>query len=110
MRKDGNTFQSVVESRTAVLHVLDCGRRDVAQKVFVATTESQVLLNGEPYIEGTNGAPVLERLGAYLERKTLEIIVTHGDHAVVIFEVLDAVLRREIEPLTVMGSPWQYGG
>jgi flavin reductase (DIM6/NTAB) family NADH-FMN oxidoreductase RutF len=109
-RKDGNRFQPVIESRTAALHVLDSGRRDVAQKVFVATTESQVLLNGEPYIEGTNGAPVLERLGAYLECKTLEIIVTHGDHAVVIFEALDAVLRREIEPLTVMGSPWQYGG
>jgi flavin reductase (DIM6/NTAB) family NADH-FMN oxidoreductase RutF len=108
--KDGSRFRSVIESRTAVLHVLDCGQRDVAQKVFVATTESQGQLNGEPYIEGTNGAPVLERLGAYLERKTLEIIVTHGDHAVVIFEALDAVLRREIEPLTVMGSPWQYGG
>jgi len=110
LRKDGSTFQSVLDSRTAVLHVLDCGQCDTAQKFFAVTTESQGLLNGEPYIEGTNGAPVLERLGAYLECKTLEIIVTHGDHAVVIFEVLDAVLRREIEPLTVTGSPWQYGG
>jgi hypothetical protein len=89
--------------------VLDCGRRDVAQKVFVATTESQVLLNGEPYIEGTNGAPVLERLGALLERKELEILEKPGDHAVVVFEVLNAVLGGGIDPFTVTGSHSECG-
>jgi flavin reductase (DIM6/NTAB) family NADH-FMN oxidoreductase RutF len=107
LRRDGSTFQSVIESRTAVLHVLDYGQRDVAQKVFVATTESQGLLNGEPYIEGTNGAPVLERRGAYLECKALEILEKPGDHAIVVFEVLNAVLRKAIHPLTVTGSSWQ---
>src|SRR5580698_11126458 len=110
LRKDGSAFQSVVESRTAVLHVLDREQRDIAQKFFAATTESQGLLNGEPYFEGTNGAPVLENLGAYVECKALEIVPTPGDHAIVVLEVLDAVLRRETEPLTVTGSPWQYGG
>ncbi len=68
------------------------------------------MLNGEPYAEGSLGAPVLENLGAYLECKALEIHETPGDHAIVVFEVLNAVLRRDIEPLTVTGSPWQYGG
>jgi hypothetical protein len=27
-----------------------------------------------------------------------------------VLEVLNAVLRRDVEPLTVSGSPWQYGG
>lgn len=110
LRKDGSAFQCVVESRTAVLHVLDCGQRDIAQKFFAATTESQGLLNGEPYFEGTNGAPVLENLGAYLDCKALEILEKPGDHAIVVFEVMNAVLRRDVEPLTVTGSPWQYGG
>lgn len=110
LRKDGSAFQCVVESRTAVLHVLDCGQRDIAQKFFAATTESQGLLNGEPYFEGTNGAPVLENLGAYLDCKALEILEKPGDHAIVVFEVLNAVLRKDIDPLTVTGSPWQYGG
>ena len=56
------------------------------------------------------GAPVLENLGAYLECKALEIHEKHGDHAIVVFEVLNAVLRRDVVPLTVTGSPWQYGG
>jgi flavin reductase (DIM6/NTAB) family NADH-FMN oxidoreductase RutF len=90
--------------------VLDCGQRDIAQKFFAATTESQGLLNGEPYAQGTTGAPVLENLGAYLECKALEILEKPGDHAIVVFEVLNAVMRRDIDPLTVTGSPWQYGG
>jgi flavin reductase (DIM6/NTAB) family NADH-FMN oxidoreductase RutF len=110
LRKDGSAFQCVVESRTAVLHVLDHGQRDIAQKFFAATEESQGLLNGERYFEGTNGAPVLENLGAYLECKALEILERHGDHAIVVFEVMNAVLRKDVEPLTVTGSPWQYGG
>ena len=68
------------------------------------------LLNGEPYAAGTIGAPVLENLGAYLECKSLDILEKHGDHAIVVLEVLEAVLRKDVEPLTVTGSPWQYGG
>ncbi len=110
LRNDGSAFQCVVESGAAVLHVLDSGQRDIAQKFFAATEESHGLLNGEPYSEGTNGAPVLENLGAYLECKSLEILDKHGDHAIVVLEVVHAVLQKDVEPLTVTGSPWQYGG
>ena len=110
LRKDGSAYQCVVESRAAILHVLDSGQQMIAQKFFAATEESQGLLNGEPYFEGTNGSPVLENLGAYVECKALEILSTPGDHAIVVLEVLDAVLRKDVEPLTVTGSPWQYGG
>jgi hypothetical protein len=37
-------------------------------------------------------------------------MVTHGDHAVMSFELLDPVLRREIERFTVTGALWQHGG
>jgi flavin reductase (DIM6/NTAB) family NADH-FMN oxidoreductase RutF len=110
LRKDGSAYQCVVESRAAALHILSSDQQDIAQKFFAATVESQGLLNGEPYFEGTTGAPVLENLGAYVLCKALEIVPTLGDHAIVVFEVLDAVLRKDVEPLTVTGSPWQYGG
>jgi flavin reductase (DIM6/NTAB) family NADH-FMN oxidoreductase RutF len=110
LRKDGSAFQCVAESRSAVLHVLSSDQQLIAQKFFAATTESHGLLNGEPYVAGPNGAPVLENLGAYLECKALEILEKPGDHAIVVFEVLNAMLRTDIVPLTVPGSPWQYGG
>ena len=110
LRKDGSAFQCVLESLAAALHILSSDQQAIAQNFFAATVESQGLLNGEPYFEGTNGAPVLENLGAYVVCKVLEIVPTPGDHAVVVFEVMDAVLRKDVEPLTVTGSPWQYGG
>jgi flavin reductase (DIM6/NTAB) family NADH-FMN oxidoreductase RutF len=110
LRKDGSAFQCVVESRAAALHILSSDQQAIAQKFFAATVESQGLLNGEPYFEGPTGIPILENLGAYVVCKALDIVATHGDHAIVVFEVLDAIIRKDVEPLTVTGSPWQYGG
>lgn len=110
LRKDGSAFQCVVESRAAALHILSSDQQAIAQKFFAATVESQGLLNGEPYFEGSTGVPILENLGAYVVCKALDIVATHGDHAIVVFEVLDAIIRKDVEPLTVTGSPWQYGG
>jgi flavin reductase (DIM6/NTAB) family NADH-FMN oxidoreductase RutF len=110
LRKDGSVYQCLAESRVAVVHVLDSGQRDLAQRFFAATEQSQGMLNGEPYSEGRTHAPVLDNLGAYVECKVVEIIERHGDHAVAILEALDAVVRRDIKPLTVTDSPWQYGG
>src|SRR5271170_4183009 len=88
LRKDGSAFQCVLESRTAALHVLSSDQQTIAQKFFAATVELHGILNGEPYFEGTNGAPVLENLRAYVECKALEIVPTPGDHAIVVFEVM----------------------
>jgi flavin reductase (DIM6/NTAB) family NADH-FMN oxidoreductase RutF len=110
LRKDGSVYQCLAESRIAVLHILDDAQRNLAQKFFAATEQSRGTLNGEPYSEGKTGAPVLDNLGAYLECKVIEIVEKHGDHAVAILEATDAVIRRDIKPLTVTDSPWQYGG
>jgi flavin reductase (DIM6/NTAB) family NADH-FMN oxidoreductase RutF len=110
LRKDGSVYQCLAESRVAVLHILDSSQRELAQKFFAATEPSPGKLNGEPYSEGKMGAPVLDSLAAFLECRVVEIAEKHGDHAVVILEAVDAVLRRDIQQLTVTDSPWQYGG
>lgn len=110
LRKDGSVYQCLLESRVAVLHILDAGQRDLAQKFFAATEESQGTLNGEPYVEGKTHAPILAQLGAYIECKVVEIVEQYGDHAVAILEAVDAAIHKEIKPLTVTDSPWQYGG
>src|SRR5260370_3568092 len=108
LRKDGSAYQCLVDSRIAVLHVLDSGQRDLAQKFFAATLQSHGTLNGQPYSDSKTGAPILDNLGAYLECKVVELIEKHGDHAVVILEAVDAVIRSDIKPLTVTDSPCQY--
>jgi flavin reductase (DIM6/NTAB) family NADH-FMN oxidoreductase RutF len=111
LRKDGNVLECLVESRQAVLHILDKSQASLAQTFFSSAKESAGLLNGEPYTRGEKtSAPVLTNSHAYLECEVREILQQHGDHALAILEVINAEIRRDISPLTVADSPWEYGG
>jgi flavin reductase (DIM6/NTAB) family NADH-FMN oxidoreductase RutF len=110
LRKDGNVFQCLSESKVAVLHVLASDQQQLAQKFFAKTSYSEGHLNGEPFSAGRNSAPVLTALRAYLECSVVEVSDKHGDHALVVLEATEAVFRGELLPLTVTDSPWEYGG
>jgi flavin reductase (DIM6/NTAB) family NADH-FMN oxidoreductase RutF len=111
LRKDGTVLECLVESRRAVLHILDKGQATIAQNFFAPTKASKTALNGEPYTDGSKtGAPVLDSAFAYLECEVREVMDQHGDHAIVVLEVVNAEIRREVNPLTVADSPWKYGG
>jgi flavin reductase (DIM6/NTAB) family NADH-FMN oxidoreductase RutF len=110
LRKDGNVFRCLQASGVAVLHIVGTDQQDLAQKFFSATNESDGLLNGEPFTEGKNFAPVLKNLSAYLECKLVDVCEDYGDHAIVILEVVEAANRATVVPLVVADSPWKYGG
>lgn len=110
LRKDGSAFQCLTESGSGVLHVLAKDQKDIAQKFFAPTKFENDRINGEPYVRGKNSAPVLTNLPAYIECSVVEVNERLGDHALVILEVTNCAVLREIEPLTVTDSPWEYGG
>ena len=110
VRMDSNVFRCLSESRYAVLHILGSDQIKIAQKFFSPTRGSDGELNGEPFFEGKTGAPILENLPAYVECKVVDICEKYGDHAIVIFEAVEVAYREGIEPLTIAGSPWEYGG
>lgn len=110
LRKDGSVFQCLAESKTAVLHVLASNQKDIAQKFFTATRSENGRINGEPYVHGKNSAPILTNLAVYIECSVVNVNERFGDHALVILEVTNCAFLREIEPLTVTDSPWEYGG
>ncbi len=111
LRKDGNVLECLLESRQAVLHILDKQQAHIAQKFFASAKESSGLLNGEPYTKAKKtSAPLLTNSYAYLECEVREIMERHGDHAIAILEVVHAEIRKDTNPLTVADSPWEYGG
>ena len=88
----------------------DCGQKQLAQRFFAPTTVIDDTLNGEPFVPGLTSATILENACAYFECVVRQI-VTLGDHAVVIMEVIDAECRRDLCPLArFASSPWTYGG
>ena len=111
LRKDGNVLECLLESRQAVLHILDKRQAHLAQKFFASAKESGGLLNGEPYTNAKKVlAPVLSSAHAYLECEVRETIQTQSDHAIAVLEVVHAEIRQDTNPLTVADSPWEYGG
>ena len=66
-------------------------------------------INGEPFVPGVTRAPVLKNARPYCECVVRQSCAL-GDHTVVVMEVVEAECRGETSPLTVTGSPWQYGG
>jgi flavin reductase (DIM6/NTAB) family NADH-FMN oxidoreductase RutF len=109
IRPDSNVFKCLLESGVAAVHILDCSQEHLAQRFFAPTKVFDGTLNGERFVPGLTTAPILENACAYFEC-VLRQIVTLGDHAVVIMEIVDAECRRDIRPLTVDSSPWTYGG
>jgi flavin reductase (DIM6/NTAB) family NADH-FMN oxidoreductase RutF len=110
LRKDGTVFQCLADSGAGVLHVLASDQKEVAQKFFATTKFDKSQINGEPYVQAKNAAPILTNLPAYIECSVVDVNERLGDHALVILEVTNCAFLREIEPLTVTDSPWEYGG
>lgn len=109
IRPDSNVFRCLAESGAVAVHILDAAQQDMAARFFSPTRVIDGTLNGEPFVAGLTRAPILQNAWAYVECVVRQI-VRLGDHAVVVMEVVDAKSRRDVHPLTVAASPWQYGG
>lgn len=109
IRPNSNLFKCLVESGVAAVHILDRGQKHLAQRFFAPTKVIDGTINGESFVPGSTRAPILDSACAYFEC-IVRHIVSLGDHAVVIMEVVDAECRRDVSPLTVDASPWTYGG
>jgi len=109
IRPDSTVFQCLSESGVAAIHVLDDSQQDLAFRFFHHTLVDGDTINGEPFVPGVTTAPILLSAAAYIECRVRRMVWL-GDHAIVIFEVVEADCRRPVQPLTVAASPWEYGG
>ena len=110
VRRESNVFECLVESRSAVLHIVGDRQQEIARRFFFQTRAGGGTINGEPFAEGTTAAPVLASLPAHIECQVERIVETDGDHAVVILRVVEAECRDRVRPLTMADTPWIYGG
>lgn len=110
LRRDSNVFKCLAESGTAALHIVGEGQRELARRFFFPTDAAAGTINGEPFIETDNAAPVLRNLPAHIQCKVRRIVETAGDHALVILGVVAAHCSEEVRPLRLADTTWQYGG
>jgi flavin reductase (DIM6/NTAB) family NADH-FMN oxidoreductase RutF len=110
IRTDSNVFECLSHSGFAAIHILGHDQQDPAQKFFLPTVAADEIINGERYTEGITKSPILQNIEAHVECRVMRIFDDVGDHAVVIFEVIEAECDHLERPLTIAESPWQYGG
>jgi flavin reductase (DIM6/NTAB) family NADH-FMN oxidoreductase RutF len=110
VRPGSSVFACLKESRVAAVHILGSAQQEIAKKFIAATLVESGYINGEPFRDGKTLSPILTNAPAYVECNVKHIHEDGGDHAIVVMEVVEAVLRTDVRPLTVEESPWEYGG
>ena len=71
------------------LCMLGKNQKDLAYTFFKPTVVEDGKLSGQPYHEGSTGAPILDNAIASIECKVVSVVEA-GDHHVVVAEVVDA--------------------
>jgi flavin reductase (DIM6/NTAB) family NADH-FMN oxidoreductase RutF len=77
------------EASTFAVNILSAGQEAIARRFAAPETDR---FDGIGYVRGTNGAPILDDVLAYLECRKMTV-TPGGDHTIVVGEVEHAELR-----------------
>ncbi len=110
IRKDSHSFEMIKVGRVFSVNLLGKGQKAIAEHFVKPATVMGEKLKEVRHHAGKTGAPVLEDAIAYFECEVREIANEHGDHAIIIGEVVDAGVHKDEPALTLMDTGWHYGG
>jgi flavin reductase (DIM6/NTAB) family NADH-FMN oxidoreductase RutF len=109
IKSDSSLNEAITASRAFAVHIVGKDQKDFAIAFFKTARVEGNKLNGWPFVPGVTGSPILTDAPAYFECRVTDE-VRRGDHTVFVAEVVEAVVRREEEPLTIRETGMAYGG
>ncbi len=110
IRKDSHSLSMIQQSKVFSVNILGKDQKPIAEHFVKPATVIGEKLKTVPHHVGKTGSPLLDEAIAYVECEVREIANASGDHAVVIGEVVEAVVRKDEPALTLMDTGWHYGG
>ena len=110
VKKDSHSLAMIKQDRVFSVHLLGKDQKALAEHFVKPATVMGEKLKDVRYRPGKTGAPVLEDAIAYVECELREVANEQGDHAIVIGEVVEAGVHRDVPALTLMDTGWHYGG
>ena len=111
VRKGSHSFQMLQQGRVFTVNILGKSQKSVAEHFVKHAATPGEKLAAITHHAGRTGAPILDEAVAYVECEVREIANEHGDHAVVIGEVVEAGVREKEAPaLNLADTGWHYGG
>lgn len=110
VRRGGLSYELLDQGKVFALNILDKEQADIAEKFFHPVEYTDNRIAGLRYTKGVTGVPILKDAAAYVECEVERIFNIGGDHDIVVGKVVGAGVNRDDEPLTLVGTGWQYGG
>lgn len=105
-----SALRAVIDrARAFAVHIVGKEQRALANAFFKPASLHYGLLNGYKFKEGHTGAPILTDAPAWFECRVTDEL-SRGDHVVYLAEVVDAVLHRDEDALTLRDTGLAYGG
>ena len=109
IRKDGLSYRMIERSRVFSINFLGADQKPIAQHFLKPAHLGGDKLEGVPYRLGKTGTPILEEAIAFVECQVRDIH-PGGDHSLVVGQVVEAGVHKDIDPLALKETGWQYGG
>jgi flavin reductase (DIM6/NTAB) family NADH-FMN oxidoreductase RutF len=117
VKADSNAYAVIRSSGNFALNFLGKGQQAVAYNFFKSVEREGQTIGGERYRVGVTGAPILEATPAFVECRVVHMF-DHGDHSIVVGEVVEAGVAQEPEGrpddavlwLKDLGARTFYGG
>ena len=110
IKKASHSLEMIKHSRVFSVNLLGKDQKSLAEHFVKPAAVVGEKLKEVRHSKGKTGAPVLEEAIAYVECEVREIANEQGDHALVIGEVVEALVRKDEPALTLMDTGWHYGG
>ena len=96
VKSDSGLYSVSKAAGTFALNMLGKGQQGIAFGFFKPAEVDGNTISGEPVTEGATGSPLLSNALAAIECKIVEI-VEHGDHHILVGEVIEAHLYKELK-------------
>lgn len=109
VEKKSTSLSMIREEKVFSVNFLLKGQKPLAEHFVKPAHRVGNKFGDVPFTLGRTGTPILDSAPYYVECEVREI-AEGGDHAVVIGEVVEVVLRQDADPLVMSDTPWHYGG
>ena len=93
VKTDSNAYATLRKAGNFALNMLGKDQKGLAFTFFKPVEVGEGTLSGEPYRDGSTGAPVLVNAPACVECRVVEV-VEQGDHHIIVGEVVDTHLNK----------------
>ncbi len=109
IRKDSRFYSVAKANDYLAVHLPSIEQQAMVASFFKIKDISDNSINGFEFHWSDLSTPLLDDIPMILEVKITEII-EKGDHPVFICEVVNAILKEDVEILTMADTNWHYGG